>query len=114
MAGSELTIAGHEFHVRYTARSLKALEERFGSISELTEQLKPLADGKGKILSLTFAVLALGLRHETVDGVPVTEDWLLDNGDFRDLQAYTAAYIAAFAEAFPPAAAAVGINGKVA
>lgn len=102
-AGAELTIAGHTFHVRYTPRSLKMLEDEFGSIYELNEQLKQTADGKGKIITLTFAVLAMGLQHETVDGQRITEEWLLDNGNLRDLPAYTEAYTAAFAEAFPEA-----------
>lgn len=100
-AGAELTIAGHIFHVRYTPRSLKMIEDRYGSLYELNETLQSIEGGKGKIVSLTFSVLAMGLQHESVDGVKVSEDWLLDNCDLRDIARYTDAYTAALNEAFP-------------
>ena len=118
-AGAELTIAGHVLHVKYTPRSLKMIEDRFGSFDDLNEQLQQAGKSKGKLVSLTFAVLAMGLQHESVAGERITEDWLLDNGSLRDITLYADAYTAAFDEAFPEAAATVdpttplnGANGS--
>lgn len=98
---AELSIAGHDFHLRYTPRSLKAIEQRFGSLFAVGEQLEELKAGKGQIVGFVFAVLAYGLQHEQVAGVAVDEDWLLDNGDLKQLTNYANAVFDALWQALP-------------
>lgn len=100
-AGAPLTIAGHDLHVRYTPRSLKMMEDKYGSIQAAGEQLQEIQQGKGKIVSFTFSILSMGLQHESIDGVKVDENWLLDNGDVKQLRVYAEAAFEALAEALP-------------
>lgn len=99
--GAELTIDGHLFHVRFKPRSLKMLEDEYGSIAAVGSVLQGMADGTAKVIGPIFFVLSLGLLHEVVDGEHVTEDWLLDNGDTRDFPLYAEVAFAALVEALP-------------
>jgi hypothetical protein len=100
-AGAPLQIAGHEFRVRYTPRTLKLLEDRFGSLTGVGEELNRIASGEGKLYATVFAVLGLALRHESADGQAVDEDWLLDHADTRAVGEYAQAAFDALAEALP-------------
>jgi hypothetical protein len=108
--GEPVTIAGHAFHVRFTPRSFKLLEDRYGAILNVGELLNRISTGDGALFGPIFHILSLGLRHETVDGQPVTEDWLLDNGDAREITVYAVAALDALMEALPAAAVTEGPN----
>jgi|GEM_PF-3639360 len=102
-AGAELTIAGHDFHVRYTSRSFKLLEDRYGSIVKLGPLFTAIQEGEAPTYETLFFLLSLGVRHEMVDGEPVDEDWLLDNAPPSRVTEYMDAVSAALTEASPPA-----------
>lgn len=60
--------------VRYTMRSMRALEARYGSLANLNEQLQLLVRGEHLTpFTLMTAVILEGLLHESV-----TEDDVLD------------------------------------
>ncbi len=50
-AGAELEIAGHAFRVRYTPRAMKALEDDYGSIFRVMEQLQGMSPIAVKVLA---------------------------------------------------------------
>lgn len=101
-AGAALSIANHDFHVRYTPRSLKLLEDRYGSITKVGVVLANMQSGDEPMISTVFFILACGLRHEEdALGQPITEDWLLDNGDSHALNEYAEQAFAALLESLP-------------
>ena len=85
--------------------SLKLMEDRHGSLKQIGELLSQVSSGDAPLVSTVFWILALGLRHEKLDdGQPLDEDWLLDNGDTRQLQHYAEVAFTALVESLPGSA----------
>lgn len=62
--GIPLYVGDHLLELRWSAESESEFEERFAP---------PM------LISVSLSLLFLALRGQMVDGVPLTEDWLLDN-----------------------------------
>jgi hypothetical protein len=114
--GVALTIAGYPFRVKYTPRSLKLMEDRYGSLQKVFENINAAGAGDAPVIDTIFFVLAMGLRHQKVpdddtgEAVPVGVDWLLEHGETTQLETYIEALAAALAEALP--APKVEANGE--
>lgn len=102
-AGVALTLAdGRDVRVKYSMRSLKALEDTFGSIEAahraLLGLLGPAATNR-KIVGTIVPWLAAGLLHEGI-----AEAALWDLVRIEDLGRYLDVVFAGVDEAFPPPA----------
>lgn len=109
--GVALEIAGHHLTARFTMRSLKDLQKEHGSIQDIGEMLRLLADpskntgpGAVPLYGTVASLLALALRYERIGDQPVTEEWILDNADPRRIIGYEQAVIRALNLAMPGAA----------
>jgi hypothetical protein len=109
---------GREVTLRFSLRSLKILEDRFGSVASMTTELNGIiprngiAPSNGKIIGTVVPVLAAGLAGEGI-----TEDELLD-GPLLEWSELRGAYFDAIAEAldqaFPPPTPSPGKDAEVA
>lgn len=117
-AGVPLTLAtGRTVTLRYNMRSLKSIEDRFGSVAAMTVALNGIIpmNGKpptnGKIVSTVVPMLALGLTEEGI-----TEDALLDDGllSWSEMRgSYFDAIAEALDQAFPPPTPSPGKGPEV-
>lgn len=113
-AGVPLTLAGgRAVTLRYTMRSLKELEDHFGSLGDAIDGLNATRVGVGgepptnrRYISTTVPFLAAGLAHEGI-----TEKALYDDG-LLDLHELKTGYFSAVAEALDQAFPAPGSPGK--
>lgn len=98
-AGVPLTLAdGREVRVRYSMRSLKEMEDRYGSLEEPLRLVHGLFDGSTKRHITTLVpMLAFGLLHE--EGI--TEDGLYDLTDTTRRVEYLKVISDAIGEALP-------------
>lgn len=99
--GIALTLAGRQVHVRYTMRSWRQVEARFGSMSAALAALRWMAspddvEPVAKPVDATVTLLAAGLLHEGL-----TEDDLWDCTDIHELHAYQAAILEAINQGTP-------------
>lgn len=95
VAGVALVLTdGREVTLRYGMRSLKMLEDTFGTIADAQNAL---AAG-GKAIGPLMELLAAGLVHEAI-----TADAMLDLVEPAKMVSYTDALVAAFELAFPAA-----------
>lgn len=82
--GEPFTLAGRDLRVRYTMRSLLFIEERFGSITAMQEQIS--RGSGGPILTIGLDLLAAGLLHEHDGaGAPLTREELVELVDPRTI-----------------------------
>ena len=89
--GIPLTLGGRELRVRYTLRSWKHAEDRFGSLEEVLAILYRLIDGtQDKQVGTVIPLLWMGLLHEGI-----TEDEVYDLATIGALRSYVAAILAA-------------------
>lgn len=100
-AGISLTLAGRQVQVRYTMRSWRLVEARFGSMSAALAALRWMstpdqAEPVAKPVDATITLLAAGLLHEGL-----TEDDLWDATNITDLHAYQAAVLEAVNQGTP-------------
>lgn len=98
-AGVPLTLAdGREVRVRYSMRSLKEMEDRYGSLEEPLRLVHGLFSGTTKRQVTTLVpMLAFGLLHE--DGL--TEDALYDLTEPKRRAEYLGIVSDAIGEALP-------------
>ncbi len=100
-AGIPLTLGGREVRVRFTMRSWKEAEDRFGSLEEAFSILRRMSslvpeEQLGKPIGPTMAFLWMALIHEGL-----TEDEVYYLCDIHDLLRYQAAILSALAEGTP-------------
>lgn len=96
-AGIPLTLGGREVRVRYTLRSWKEAEDRFGSLEEVLAIMRRLLAGEEKReVNTIIPLLWAGLLHEGL-----TLDEVYDLGDIHDRGVYTDTILAAIAEGTP-------------
>lgn len=74
--GLPIEIAGHALELRWSHESERELTSRFGDSSLLLPLWAALEQ---KPVTWWLYLLWLALRGQTVDGQPVTEDWVTDN-----------------------------------
>lgn len=106
-AGVPLTLAGgRAVTLRYTMRSLKVLEDHFGSLNEAVDQLNATRLGENgepptnrKYISTTVPFLAAGLAHEGITATALYDDDLLDLHEMKT--GYFTAISEALDQAFP-------------
>ena len=90
-AGIPLTLGGREVRVRYTLRSWKEAEDRFGSLREVFAIMGRLSDGsEDKQVGTLIPLLWMGLLHEGM-----TEHEVFEAGDILLLSEYRDAILAA-------------------
>lgn len=99
--GIPLTLAGRQVQVRYTMRSWRLVEARFGSMSAALAALRWMAkpddvEPVAKPVDATITLLAAGLLHEGL-----SEDDLWDATNITDLHAYQAAVLEAINQGTP-------------
>ena len=99
--GITLNLAGRQVRVRYTMRSWRMVEDRFGSMAAALAALRWMvapADTEpvAKPVDATITLLAAGLLHEGL-----TEDDLWDATNITDLHAYQAAVLQAVDQGTP-------------
>lgn len=96
-AGIPLTLGGREVRVRYTLRSWKEAEDRFGSLEEVLAILRRLlADEEPKPVGTTMTLLWAGLLHE---GLSLDE--LYELGDIHERGVYANAILEAVTQGTP-------------
>lgn len=85
--------------LRYGMRSLKAMEDAYGSVHAAQEALSGLFTGANtRAISTLMPIMAAGLVHE---GNKYTADSLLDLTDFGEIHVYLDAIGEALEQAFP-------------
>lgn len=101
--GIPLTIGGREVRVRYTLRSWKEAEDRFGSTDKAFAVLRALAGVEDeraakidKDVGTVVALLWMGLLHEGL-----TENDIFELGQLGDFPEYRHAILAAINEGIP-------------
>lgn len=96
-AGIPLTLGGREVRVRYTLRSWKEAEDRFGSLEEVIAILRRLLAGEEKKeIGTIVPLLWAGLVHEGL-----SLDDVYELGDIHQRGAYASAVLAAIGEGSP-------------
>jgi hypothetical protein len=100
-AGIPLTLGGREVRVRYTLRSWKEAEDRFGSLEEVLDLLRGLIGEEGakpvpKRVGTVMPLLWAGLLHEGL-----TLDEVYELGSIHDLKPYVDAIVASISEGTP-------------
>jgi hypothetical protein len=96
--GHPITLAdGREIRVRFGMGALVAIEERFGSLKAVEEQLKSL-DVNARVFGPILDLLMAGIIHTGITREELLNDELLDP---EQLTEYAQAVGRAFAEAFP-------------
>ncbi len=98
-AGIPLTLGGREVRVRFTLRSWKEAEDRFGSMEEALAVLRRLInDEEPKPVAATMALLWAGLLHEGL-----TLDDVYDLGSIHERPNYAQAVLQAISDGTPRA-----------
>lgn len=93
-AGIPLTLGGREVRVRYTLRSWKEAEDRFGSLEEVLAILRRLLAGdEPKPVGTTMTLLWAGLLHEGL-----SLDDVYELGDIHERGVYATAILSAISE----------------
>lgn len=101
---------GRTVTLRYGFRSMRRLEQMFGSLGEMARQQQ--AGGDGTMYEATAKMLACGMLHEhDGEGAPLTVDRLDDLLDPAKIDVYLEAATAALALAFPAEAEEVVAQG---
>ena len=102
-AGIPLTLGGREVRVRYTLRSWREAEDRFGSLEEVLALMRGLIGAKGadakpvkKEVGTIIPLLWMGLLHEGL-----TEDDVFDLGSIGELRLYRDTILEAITEGTP-------------
>ena len=95
--GIPLTLGGREVRVRYTLRSWKEAEDRFGSLEEVLAIMRRLLAGEEpKEVGTTVTLLWAGLLHE---GLSLNDVYEL--GDIYERGTYQQAILNAISEGTP-------------
>lgn len=94
-----LQISGREIPLRYTMRELSAMEEAIGTMDNFRDLI---LKGTHRIRNMTTAIRIMGnaaLEKEGKKAV-LTDDWLLDHFDPRQIKTYQIAVLGAFTDGF--------------
>lgn len=101
--GIPLTLGGREVRVRYTLRSWKEAEDRFGSLDDVFTLLRGLIDAPGddaepvkKKVGTIIPLLWMGLLHEGL-----SEEQVYDLGVIKEILIYRDAILEAISEGTP-------------
>ena len=94
-----LQISGREIPLRYTMRELSEMEETIGTMDNFRDLI---LQGKHRIRNMATAIRIMGnaaLEKEGKKAV-LTDDWLLDHLDPRQMKTYQIAVLGAFTDGF--------------
>lgn len=97
-AGTEVRLTDRTVTLRYSMRSLKEMEDHFGSVADAHVALQGLFTGANpKTVSTVIPFLAAGLCHEGL-----SEDALYDLTVYSEIAHYLDAIAEGIDQAFPP------------
>ena len=93
--GVPLEIDGHSFTARFTMGSLADVETQYGSLVDVGKLLLRLGDPENNtgptaapLYGTVAALMVFTLRHERIDGRPVTREWIDEHADPRRIVDY--------------------------
>ena len=94
-----VTVAGREIPLRYTLRELSAMEEAIGTMDNFRELI---LQGKHRIRNMAAAIRIMGNAALEKAGkkAVLTDGWLLDHLDPRQMKTYQIAVLGAFTDGF--------------
>ena len=94
-----VTIEDREIHLRYTMRELSAMEETIGTMDNFRELI---LQGQNRLRNMVAAIRIMGNGALVKEGkkAVLTDDWLLDHLDPRQMKTYQIAVLGAFTDGF--------------
>ena len=92
-----VTIGGRDIPLRYTMRELADIEEAIGTMDKFRDRI---LQGNHRIRNMATAMRIMGNAGLKKIGKPddLTDEWMLDNLDPRQVRAYQIAVLGAFTD----------------
>ena len=92
-----VTIGGRDIPLRYTMRELADIEEAIGTMDKFRDRI---LQGNHRIRNMATAIRIMGNAGLKKIGKPddLTDEWMLDNLDPRQVRAYQIAVLGAFTD----------------